>query len=90
MFDTDEHPKLDCTIEGLAKLKPAFLRDGTGTVTAGNASGMNDGASAVVVMSEEKAQAMASSLWCGLSAPPAPVWTPPSWALDRFPPFRRR
>ena len=58
VFDTDEHPKLDCTIEGLAKLKPAFLRDGTGTVTAGNASGMNDGASAVVVMSEEKAQAM--------------------------------
>lgn len=58
LFDTDEHPKLDCTLEGLAGLKPAFLRDGTGTVIAGNASGMNDGASAVVVMSEEKAQAL--------------------------------
>lgn len=56
IFDTDEHPKPDTTLEDLAKLKPVFLRDGTGIVTAGNASGMNDGASAVVVMSEDKAQ----------------------------------
>ncbi len=56
IFDTDEHPKPDATLEGLAKLKPVFKFDGTGTVTAGNSSGMNDGASAVVVMSEEKAE----------------------------------
>jgi acetyl-CoA C-acetyltransferase len=43
VFDTDEYVKTDATIEGLAKLKPAFKRDG-GTVTAGNASGVNDGA----------------------------------------------
>lgn len=55
VFDQDEHPKPDTTMESLAKLKPAFLRDGTGIVTAGNSSGMNDGASAVVVMSEDKA-----------------------------------
>lgn len=55
VFDTDEHIKPDTTLESLAKLKPAFKRDGTGTVTAGNSSGMNDGASSVVVMSEEKA-----------------------------------
>ena len=51
--DTDESPKRDVTIEGLAKLKPAFIDDGT--VTAGNASTMNDAASGVILMSEEKA-----------------------------------
>lgn len=55
IFEVDEHPKLDTTLETLTKLKPAFKKDGTGTVTAGNASGMNDGASALVVMSQEKA-----------------------------------
>jgi acetyl-CoA C-acetyltransferase len=55
VFDTDEHPKPETTIETLAKLKPVFLFDGTGVVTAGNSSGMNDGASAVVLMTEEKA-----------------------------------
>lgn len=56
VFDTDEHPRPDTTLESLARLKPTFRFDGTGTVTAGNSSGMNDGASAVVVMSEEKAR----------------------------------
>jgi acetyl-CoA C-acetyltransferase len=53
IFDTDEYPKFGATKEGLGKLKPAFKRDGT--VTAGNASGINDGAAAFVVMSAEKA-----------------------------------
>ena len=53
VFDTDEYPRLGATIEGLNKLKPAFVKDGT--VTAGNASGINDGAAAFVVMSKEKA-----------------------------------
>lgn len=54
-FDTDEFPRFGCTIEALAKLKPAFKKDG-GTVTAGNASGINDSAAAVVVMTKEKAE----------------------------------
>ena len=54
VFDTDEFPRLGSTIEGLAKLKAAFVKDGT--VTAGNASGINDGAAAFVVMSAEKAE----------------------------------
>jgi len=54
MFVVDEYPKANATLEGLAKLKPVFQKDGT--VTAGNASGMNDGASAVVVMSEKRAK----------------------------------
>ena len=53
LFDTDESPRRDSTIEALAKLKPAFKEGGT--VTAGNAPGVNDGASALVVMSEERA-----------------------------------
>jgi acetyl-CoA C-acetyltransferase len=55
-FDRDEFPKPSTTAEGLAKLRPAF--DKTGTVTAGNASGLNDGAAAVVVMKESKAKAL--------------------------------
>ena len=53
-FDTDEHVRPGTTLEKLAKLRPAFKADGT--VTAGNASGMNDGATAVVMMSEDKAK----------------------------------
>jgi len=53
VVDTDEYPKKGVTAESLAKLRPAFKKDGT--VTAGNASGINDGAAALVVMSKEKA-----------------------------------
>ncbi|MEN6590403.1 MAG: acetyl-CoA C-acetyltransferase [Fervidobacterium sp.] len=50
IFDTDEHPRLDVTMESLAKLRPAFKQNGT--VTAGNASGINDGGSALVIASD--------------------------------------
>ncbi|MDW7729726.1 MAG: acetyl-CoA C-acetyltransferase [Bacillota bacterium] len=53
IFDTDEHPRMT-SLEALAKLRPAFKKDGT--VTAGNASGINDCAAAVIVMSREKAE----------------------------------
>jgi acetyl-CoA C-acetyltransferase len=53
IIDTDEHPRRDTTLAGLGKLKPAFK--GGGTVTAGNASGINDGAAGVLLMSESKA-----------------------------------
>lgn len=54
VVDTDEGPRPGTTMEGLARLRPAFKKDGI--VTAGNASGINDGAAAMVVMSEEKAK----------------------------------
>jgi len=54
IFDTDEHPREGVTVESLSKLKPAFKKDGT--VTAGNASGINDGAAALVLASAEFAQ----------------------------------
>ena len=55
IVDTDEGPRPGTTVEGISKLKPAFKRDG-GMVTAANASSINDGAAAIVVMSEEKAK----------------------------------
>ncbi|HEY3473767.1 MAG TPA: acetyl-CoA C-acyltransferase [Anaerolineales bacterium] len=57
IVETDERPRRDTTMESLAKLKPAFKKEG-GTVTAGNSSGLNDGAAAVLIMSEEKASAL--------------------------------
>ena len=54
VFDTDEYPKHGTTLESLAALRPAFAKDGT--VTAGNASGINDGAAAVIMMSASKAK----------------------------------
>ncbi|AUL47929.1 acetyl-CoA acetyltransferase [Bordetella trematum] len=54
VFDTDEHVRGDVTLEGLAKLKPVFQRE-NGTVTAGNASGLNDGAAALVLMQADTA-----------------------------------
>lgn len=54
VFDTDEFPRLDTTLDKLAKLKPAFAKEG-GTVTAGNSSGVNDGACALLLASGDKA-----------------------------------
>ncbi|OGT95303.1 MAG: beta-ketoadipyl CoA thiolase [Gemmatimonadetes bacterium GWC2_71_9] len=56
VVSVDEHPRPDTTLEALAKLKPAFVKDG-GTVTAGNSSGINDGAAALLVMAREAAAA---------------------------------
>ena len=53
MVETDEHPRSDTTVDALAKLKPIFQKDGT--VTAGNASGINDGAAAMIIMKKSKA-----------------------------------
>jgi 3-oxoadipyl-CoA thiolase len=57
IMDTDERPRRDTTMESLSKLKPAFSKNG-GTVTAGNSSGLNDGAAALLIMSAEKAKAL--------------------------------
>jgi 3-oxoadipyl-CoA thiolase len=57
VVDADEHPRPDTTAEGLARLRPAFRREG-GTVTAGNASGLNDGAAALLVCRQEVAHGL--------------------------------
>jgi len=57
VVDTDERPRRDTTMESLGRLKPAFRKEG-GTVTAGNSSGLNDGAAALLIMSAEKAKTL--------------------------------
>jgi len=57
VVDTDERPRRDTSMESLSKLKPAFRKEG-GTVTAGNSSGLNDGAAALLMMSDTKAKSL--------------------------------
>lgn len=66
VFDTDEYVKFGSTIEKMSGLKPAFKKEGT--VTAANASGVNDGAAAVVVMSKEKAQELGLNIICTIKS----------------------
>src|SRR2546427_1458686 len=71
VVDKDEHPRPDTTLEGLAKLKP-FVRN-PGTITAGNASGVNDGAAALIIASEQAAKAHGLTPYArvlGMAAPP--------------------
>ncbi len=56
VVDVDEHPRPDTTLEKLAKLRPVFAKDDNGTVTAGNSSGINDGAAALLIVAEDKAK----------------------------------
>jgi len=67
VFDTDEYPKFGASMEKMAKLRPAFKRDG-GSVTAANASGINDSAAALVVMSKEKAEELGITPLCTIKA----------------------
>ena len=66
VIDTDEGPRADTTMEALARLRPVFKKDGT--VTAGNASTINDGAAALLVMSESKAQALGMDILATIDA----------------------
>jgi acetyl-CoA C-acetyltransferase len=81
VIDADEHPKHGTTAEVLAKLRPAFAKDGT--VTAGNASGINDGAAAIVLMSGEEATRRAIAplarivSWATVGVDPAVMGTGP-------------
>ena len=87
IFDKDEYPKQGVTEEKIAKLRPAFTREGT--VTAANASGLNDGAAAVVVMSRAKADELGLPVMAGISAyasagvDPAIMGTGPIPATER-------
>lgn len=66
VFDTDEYPKFGATIESVAKLKPAFKKDGA--VTAANASGINDSGAALIVMSKEKADSLGLKYLCKIKS----------------------
>jgi acetyl-CoA C-acetyltransferase len=66
IFDTDEYPKFGATVEGVGKLRPAFKKDGA--VTAANASGINDGGAALIVMSKQKADELGLSYLCKVTS----------------------
>ncbi|XP_046550373.1 acetyl-CoA acetyltransferase, cytosolic-like isoform X1 [Haliotis rubra] len=80
---TDEYPRAGCTLEGFTKLRPCFVKDETGTVTAGNASGINDGAAALVLMSDAEAKARHAPVlakivsWAQAGVDPAVMGTGP-------------
>lgn len=87
IIDTDEHPKPDTTIEALAKLGPAFQK--VGTVTAGNSTGMNDGAAAMVMMSEDKCRELGLepivyvSDWAVSALDPTVMGLGPAYAIPK-------
>jgi 3-oxoadipyl-CoA thiolase len=88
-FDTDEHPRPDATMESLAKLKPAFRRDESGSVTAGNSSGINDGAVALLVMSEDRARQLGLTPMARMVASAAAGVDPATMGLGPIPASRR-
>jgi acetyl-CoA acetyltransferase family protein len=87
--DTDEHPRPDATAESLAKLKPAFTRDATGSVTAGNSSGINDGAAALLVMSESRARELGVKPMARMLASAVAGVDPATMGLGPIPASRR-
>ena len=89
VVDRDEHPRADTTLDALARLRPAFKPEG-GTVTAGNSSGINDGASAVLLVEAERARALGLRRWPASSPPRSRASTRRSWASVRCRPRARR
>jgi len=88
-FDTDEHPRPDATMESLATLKPAFKRDESGSVTAGNSSGINDGAAALLVTSEARARELGLRPMARLVASAVAGVDPATMGLGPIPASRR-
>ena len=86
IFDTDERP-MDTTLEKMAKLSPAFKKDGT--VTAGNASGINDAAAAVVLMSREKAEELGLEPWLTIKSYASGAVDPNYMGLGPIPAVRK-
>lgn len=87
VVSVDERPRRDTTLENLARLRPTFRKDGT--VTAGNSSGLNDGAAAVLLMSAEKATELGLKplAWIFIRCRGC---TPASWVWDRSVPYAKR
>jgi acetyl-CoA acetyltransferase family protein len=83
----DEHPRPETSLEALSKLKPAFRQDGT--VTAGNAAGINDGAAALVLTSAERAQQLGLKPWARILATAVAGVDPASMGLGPIPASRK-
>ena len=88
IVEADEYIRHGATLEAMQKMRPAFLRDG-GTVTAANASGLNDGAAAVLLMTAEEAESVALNHWPASPAMPRPGLTQRLWGSARSTPAAR-
>ncbi len=86
--DSDEYIRHGATLDSVAKLRPAFAKDGS--VTAGNASGLNDGAAAVLLMSEDEVARRGIEPLARSPPTRRPAWTPRSWAWAPSMPAARR
>jgi 3-oxoadipyl-CoA thiolase len=89
IFDTDEHPRPDTTLEKLAKLKPAFAKDDKGTVTAGNSSGVNDGAAALLLVEAETAKKLGMKPLAYIGASASAGVDPATMGLGPIPATRK-
>ena len=89
LVDIDEHPRPSTTAEALAKLRPAFTKDPSGSVTAGNASGVNDGAAALILMDADRAKALGLRFWLSSVPVPPPGLLPRKWASVRSLPSKK-
>ncbi len=89
VVDQDEHPRPDTTLETLATLRPAFATDDLGTVTAGNSSGVNDGAAALVLMEAERAKAEGREILALVGASAAAGVDPATMGLGPVPATRK-
>jgi 3-oxoadipyl-CoA thiolase len=87
LVETDERPRRDTTLEALAKLRPAFRSNGT--VTAGNASGINDGAAAILLMSADKAEELGVKPWARVVASAAAGVEPRTMGYGPIPATRK-
>lgn len=87
VVDTDERPRRDTSMQELAQLRPAFRENGS--VTAGNASGINDGAAALVLMSEERAKSLGAKPWARVVSSAAAGVDPRTMGLGPIPATRK-
>ena len=89
IVDSDEHPRPGTTLEALARLRPAFARDGQGTVTAGNSSGVNDGAAALLLVEAERARALGLEPLAYVGASASAGVSPSSMGMGPVPAVRK-
>ena len=89
IVDTDEHPRPQTTPEQLAKLRPVFTSDGTGTVTAGNSSGINDGAAALLIVEASRAESLGLEPLAYVGASAAAGVEPALMGLGPIPAIRK-
>ena len=89
LVDIDEHPRPSTTAEAARQARPAFTKDPSGSVTAGNASGVNDGAAALILMDADRAKSLGIEVLAFVGSSAAAGLLPRKWASVRSPPSKK-